>query len=216
MFEPANSILPESLPAPPRASPSNTSPSAAAPKTTPATPPTPPRPPRPPAPSPSSTTLPASPPPTPTSSTPSPVSPSPTPIPDPLAVLSSSDDANARTDRASSRIGPQSMTVSGIHYFNSLAQPFFDIDLAGAGHITVKLNNSTPAPVTAAAGLESEKAVAWLKLLVREEEGSATKGLAEVYRVNTVGGSPAASCKGMPDKFQVDYVAQYWFMGSKN
>lgn len=133
------------------------------------------------------------------------------PVPEPLSVFASSDagDSTARP-----RIGPQAIGVSGVHYFNDLGQPFFDIDLAGAGHVTVKLDESFPAPYDAPVGLTGEKAVAWLKLVVREEDGSATKGLKEVYRVNTVGGSAPASCDGMPEKFSVQYVAQYWFTGS--
>ncbi|PKS11671.1 hypothetical protein jhhlp_001822 [Lomentospora prolificans] len=132
------------------------------------------------------------------------------PVPKPLAVF----DQSAARQAARPTIGPQPVDVSGVHYFNDLGQPFFNIDLAGAGHVTVKLNNSIPAPYDAAVGLAGEKAVGWLKLIVREEEGSATKGLKEVYRVNTVGGSPASTCEGMPETFEVEYVAQYWFMGS--
>jgi len=100
------------------------------------------------------------------------------------------------------------MRVSGVHYFNSLGQPFFDIDAADKGHVTVKLNNSIPAPFDSATGVQGEKAVGWLKLVARDEDGSATKGLREVYRLDTVGGSAPATCEGMPETFEVQYVAQ--------
>lgn len=48
----------------------------------------------------------------------------------------------------------------------------------------------------------------WLKLTARS---GATGNLEEVYRVNTAGGNPPATCAGMPATFEVQYAAEYWF-----
>jgi hypothetical protein len=59
--------------------------------------------------------------------------------------------------------------------------------------------------VDAPRGLKGEAAVAWLKLIAKD---GATGGLQEVYRVETVGGSPPATCAGMPGTFEIQYATQ--------
>ena len=68
-------------------------------------------------------------------------------------------------------------------------------------------NNSVPAPAGASTGQGGNGygAVAWLKLLTRD---GATGNLEEVYRVNTAGGNPPATCAGMPTAFEVQYAAE--------
>ncbi|KAK2072296.1 hypothetical protein P8C59_006658 [Phyllachora maydis] len=105
---------------------------------------------------------------------------------------------------------PSDLAISGHHYFASATTPFFDLDAAGLrlGTAPCLKNNSMAAPPGAPPGRHAEPAVAWLKLLARP---GATGRLQEVYRVNTAGGSPPATCAGMPPAFEVQYSAQYWF-----
>ncbi|KAF8457765.1 hypothetical protein BGX38DRAFT_1157238 [Terfezia claveryi] len=59
-------------------------------------------------------------------------------------------------------------------------------------------------------------AVDWLKLVstdnVRTASGRvfASKGYKTIYRVETAGGRPPATCQGRPTHFEISYAAQYW------
>lgn len=65
-------------------------------------------------------------------------------------------------------------------------------------------DSSAQAPTkTVAIGRKGEAAVPWLKLVTKS---GATGNIKEVYRVNTAGGSPPATCKGMPVAFEVQYA----------
>ncbi|EAA32042.2 hypothetical protein GE21DRAFT_8114 [Neurospora crassa] len=105
------------------------------------------------------------------------------------------------------------MAVSGAHYFTNASTPFFNMDASQwkIGEAPCAKNSSTPAPEAAPRGQQGEKAVAWLKLVTRP---GATGGLQEVYRVETAGGSAPETCQGMPEHFEVQYAAQYWFYGN--
>lgn len=109
-------------------------------------------------------------------------------------------------------LGPTPWPVSGKHYFSSPGVPYFNLNegsTAGKfGEAHCQKNASATAPVAASAGPKGEQAVPWLKLSTIEET---TQDIKEVYRVDTVGGSAPATCKGMQDKFTVEYVAVYWF-----
>lgn len=104
------------------------------------------------------------------------------------------------------RLGPRVLPVSGHHYFTSEGVPYFD--LGDIGQAPTAKNSSAAPPLTASAGQGGEPAVTWLKLLTVE---GATEGIQEVYRVSTAGGTPPATCKGMPSNFEVEYAAEYWF-----
>lgn len=104
-------------------------------------------------------------------------------------------------------LGATALRVSGVHYFTSEGVPFFDLERAGVGHVAVGKNASTEAPGDAGVGPEGSKAVGWLRL-VSGKGADARGGLEEVYRVDTVGGSPPGSCEGMPETFEVEYSAQ--------
>ncbi|KAL2162791.1 hypothetical protein VTH06DRAFT_6627 [Thermothelomyces fergusii] len=114
------------------------------------------------------------------------------------------------------RLAPSDLRPSGLHFFADATTPLFKLDLSPAarlGELPCGKNASVPAPPADAAasrGLRGEPPVPWLKLVAKP---GATGGLREVYRFHTVGGSPPASCRGMPAEFQVDYAAQYWFYG---
>jgi hypothetical protein len=106
------------------------------------------------------------------------------------------------------KLGPAALQVSGHHYFTNLTTAFFDLNPSKMGQAPCAKTNATDAPSTAAVGVGGEKAVPWLKLAALD---GATEELKEVYRVETAGGSPPATCKGMASTFQVQYSAQYWF-----
>ncbi|MCJ1436596.1 hypothetical protein MMC27_005976 [Xylographa pallens] len=94
---------------------------------------------------------------------------------------------------------PQSLVPVGHHYFSNATTPTFD--LGSYGFVHAKKIASVPAPATTN--------VAWLKL---EHETQGEIGtIAEIYRLNTAGGSPPANCSGMAATFEVQYAAEYWF-----
>lgn len=69
-------------------------------------------------------------------------------------------------------------------------------------------NNSVAAPSGATLGQANlgYGSVAWLKLITQT---GATGNLQEVYRVNTAGGSPPATCAGIAStSFEVQYAAE--------
>ncbi|MCJ1288969.1 hypothetical protein MMC34_000500 [Xylographa carneopallida] len=94
---------------------------------------------------------------------------------------------------------PQSLVPVGHHYFSNATTPTFD--LGAYGFVHAKKTASVPAP--------SPADVAWLKL---EHEAQGEVGsIAEIYRLNTAGGTPPANCSGMAAEFNVQYAAEYWF-----
>jgi hypothetical protein len=105
------------------------------------------------------------------------------------------------------QMAPTNLGVSGKHFFTNTTTPFFDLDFAGLqlGKAPCAKNNSVTAPTDAPKGQSGEASVPWLKLLTRS---GATDGLHEVYRLETAGGSPPATCEGMPASFTVQYGAQ--------
>lgn len=107
-------------------------------------------------------------------------------------------------------LGPTAMVKSGLHYFTDGSTPHFDMDTPKEtiAQVDCAKDGSSNAPATAAVGQLGEKAVAWLRLATK---GGTTGDIKHVYRVDTAGGSPPATCKDMPAKFQVEYAAVYWF-----
>ena len=80
------------------------------------------------------------------------------------------------------------------------------------GFTLAKKLASAPAPAGAVKGQNGQGfgAVAWLKL-EHESSSDAVGDIMEVYRMNTAGGSPPATCAGMAATFEVQYAAEYWF-----
>lgn len=99
------------------------------------------------------------------------------------------------------QLGASPLPSVGVHYFKDATTPFFDIgnDVQFFG----KKDDDAPAPATAAKGQNGESAVAWLKL--NSVEGT-TADVKEVFRVNTAGGAPPATCADMPATFEVQYA----------
>jgi len=119
---------------------------------------------------------------------------------------------NLTQSEISHKLAPSNLIVSGKHFFiDSFKTPFFTLDTSPErqlGEILCAKNASTPAPKDASVGQQGEPAVPWLKLVTKSGE---TGGLQEVYRLETVGGSQPKTCEGMPEHFEVQYAAQYWF-----
>jgi hypothetical protein len=115
---------------------------------------------------------------------------------------------NPSENAVTQQLVPSNLAASGVHYFKDATTAFFNLDAFPTwkiGEIPCGKNASIPAPVGAPKGLNNEPAVAWLKLLAKS---GATGGLEEVYRVETIGGSPPASCRGMPAQFEVQYATE--------
>jgi hypothetical protein len=111
---------------------------------------------------------------------------------------------------ASKKLAPSNLIISGKHWFTNQTTPFFDLDSSTQqlGGVPCGKDADVAAPADAPVGQLGEPAVRWLKL---RAVAGATGGLQEVYRVETVGGSAPATCKGMPATFEVQYATQYWF-----
>ena len=75
------------------------------------------------------------------------------------------------------------------------------------------------APAGSAASSDGSTAVPWLKLeVVGEGTVGGTQGFGggvkEVYRVNTAGGNAPSTCEGrVGTTFEMQYAAEYWFLG---
>ncbi|KAG5947806.1 hypothetical protein E4U53_006376 [Claviceps sorghi] len=107
---------------------------------------------------------------------------------------------------AQEKLGPTVLPRSGLHYFTDDSTPHFDLDTPreAIGQVVCAKNSSSNAPATAAVGQLGEKAVSWLRLTTKS---GTTGDIKHVYRVDTAGGSPPATCKDMPSNFQVEYAA---------
>lgn len=102
------------------------------------------------------------------------------------------------------QLGASPLKPTGIHYFTESKTPYFNIG-DGQGEAWCAKDSESAAPSTAAVGQKDEKAVAWLKL---DANKNSTGSIKEVYRVTTAGGSPPATCEGMPEKFEVEYASE--------
>jgi hypothetical protein len=90
----------------------------------------------------------------------------------------------------------------GAHFFVDNTTP--DFDIFSLGNTVAKKVDDVPAP-------DAVKDVKWLRLQAQNVAGT-TSGVKEVYRLNTVGGQPPATCAGTTagQVLTVDYEAQYW------
>ncbi|MCJ1270919.1 hypothetical protein MMC22_010816 [Lobaria immixta] len=98
----------------------------------------------------------------------------------------------------------------GHHYFDAAGVPTFDLGQK-IGILKGKRDAGIAAPKKASKGPEGKGggAVDWLALCAV----AGSKRLQMGYRVETAGGKAPKSCKGQPEKIQVQYAAQYWFYG---
>ena len=102
-----------------------------------------------------------------------------------------------------------SFPQAGHHHFDSTGEPVFDLSASTEGVLVGAKVGDIQAPKgTSSTG--SSEAVDWLALKAK----SGTEGeLSSVYRIETAGGKPLASCDGQPSSFEVDYSALYYFTG---
>ncbi|KAK6428891.1 hypothetical protein LTR95_014963 [Oleoguttula sp. CCFEE 5521] len=98
----------------------------------------------------------------------------------------------------------------GKHFFSDNKTPNFDFSESGKGFLQAKKVIGVPAPADAFAGLRGQDhgAVDWVYLI--DNGAGVSKQLGKVYRVETAGGKPPASCKAGEQVF-VPYAAEYWF-----
>jgi hypothetical protein len=106
----------------------------------------------------------------------------------------------------------------GEHFFDSPANlPTFNLHSASPrARMESTKQASVPAPAYAAKGINGQGAVPWLML---DDSGSSSNhgDLRRVYRVETAGGSAAATCEGISagQVIRVPYTAEYWFYGDE-
>jgi hypothetical protein len=117
--------------------------------------------------------------------------------------LKNSQDCNADDN-------PLNLNHFGLHYFDSNSKPNFDFTKSGYGWLQAKKGAGVPAPNSAYKGVKpnAHGAVDWLYLL--DNGAGVSQKLQSVYRVETAGGSPPATCSGN-EKIQIPYAAEYWF-----
>lgn len=137
-----------------------------------------------------------------------------------IAALPASSNAVTQTTcQADTHSNALSMLPRfGEHYFNASGVPSFDLFGAhdaqyptGGLFLSARKTGVSPAPATACKGTDGAAAVPWLTLV--DDGSSRTRGLKEVYRVETAGGSAPATCEGMEALVTRDYSAEYWFYG---
>lgn len=128
--------------------------------------------------------------------------------PDLLALLPSVALQFNLTSNDQPSLTPSNLAISGHHFFTNATTPKFDLDTTAMqlGVAPCAKNNSVAAPAGAVKGQYDQGfgAVPWLKLITH----GATGNLEEVYRVNTAGGNPPATCAGMPAAFEVEYASE--------
>jgi hypothetical protein len=99
------------------------------------------------------------------------------------------------------------LAVLGHHYFDSASTPTFDltaVNKIGYMRKTVAVS----APADADIGPDKTSAVPWLDL--NNKPGYVSKSITQVYRVETAGGNPYATCNST-DLMEIEYAAEYWF-----
>ncbi|MCJ1256191.1 hypothetical protein MMC24_004011 [Lignoscripta atroalba] len=127
------------------------------------------------------------------------------------------DLSSAALKIATSRLSTSTLAnlvLSGYHYFSSGTTPVFNLNSPNGqlGVTSAKKVTSSPAPSTADRGQYGT--VPWLKLDLDSTRAGSMGPVKEIYRINTAGGSPPATCAGQPASFQIDYAAEYWFYAS--
>ncbi|KAF1964788.1 hypothetical protein BU23DRAFT_594003 [Bimuria novae-zelandiae CBS 107.79] len=105
----------------------------------------------------------------------------------------------------------------GNHYFTEKIPTFSLYKTKTTPHplaMVKKVENGVmDAPKTSCPGTTGEGAVKWLYL--PDNDGMSKGGVNTVYRLETAGGSPPATCNGQKKTFEVPYAAQYWVYGPK-
>lgn len=105
---------------------------------------------------------------------------------------------------------PANKDLAGHHYFLDSTTPYFNLDTSlhtwGQGPFSKIASVSAPTDAIKGPFGQGNGAVSWLQLNTKDAECN----LQQVYRVNTAGGNPPATCQGQQAAFQVQYAAEYW------
>jgi hypothetical protein len=101
----------------------------------------------------------------------------------------------------------QRFNLLGNHYFDSASTPTFNLStVEKVGFMQKTL--AVAAPADANIGPNKTSAVSWLDLNLKP--GYPFKNITQVYRVETAGGNPWATCNSTATMI-VQYAAEYWF-----
>jgi hypothetical protein len=98
----------------------------------------------------------------------------------------------------------------GRHFFDNEGMPVFNLSAVDNIMFGVKIDD-IPAPSSASKGPADTGAVDWLDLGVNTSP--LNRGLNQVYRVETAGGSAPATCLST-GVISVQYAAEYWCFGN--
>jgi len=115
----------------------------------------------------------------------------------------------------SAPLPPANLGLLGHHYFRDATTPVFNLDTTPEHQYGIAISKKKAqmdAPADAVKGQNGvgNGAVPWLYL---ETINGTVGGYKSVYRVNTAGGQPPATCENMPSVFTVQYSADYYFYG---
>jgi hypothetical protein len=101
----------------------------------------------------------------------------------------------------------QRFDVLGNHYFDSASTPTFNLtSVKKMGFMQKTVGVSAPAGANI--GPDKTSAVPWLDLNLKP--GYPFKNITQVYRVETAGGNPFATCNSTATMV-IQYAAEYWF-----
>jgi hypothetical protein len=105
---------------------------------------------------------------------------------------------------------PLQLNQIGLHFFDSSSKPNFDFTMSDRGWLQAKKGAAVPAPASASKGVKPQAngAVDWLYLL--DNGAGVSQTLQSVYRAQTAGGKPPATCQG-EEQIEIPYAAEYWF-----
>jgi hypothetical protein len=114
---------------------------------------------------------------------------------------------------SSTPLPPANLGLLGHHFFRDTTTPVFNLDTTAErqyGLLVSKKKAQMAAPAGSVAGQNKSGngAVAWLYL---QTINGTVGDYSLVYRLNTMGGQPPATCEGMPGLFTVQYAANYYF-----
>ncbi|KAL1882455.1 hypothetical protein Plec18167_002871 [Paecilomyces lecythidis] len=117
--------------------------------------------------------------------------------------------------KSSSTLPPANLDLLGHHFFEDSTTPVFNLDTTSERQYGIAISKkkaSMNAPSNAVKGQHNagNGAVAWLYL---EAVNGTVGDYKSIYRVNTAGGNPPATCEGMDKTFTVQYSADYYFYG---
>jgi hypothetical protein len=122
---------------------------------------------------------------------------------------------NAGTDQADYSTNLLGFNRIGTHFFAADHVPTFSLTgVSPPAALSAAKAADVPAPPGSCQGPDGSGAVDWL-LLKDNGQGRSSGGLLAVYRVETAGGLPPATCAGVVagGVIRVPYAAEYWLYG---